>query len=73
MDNNLQGNTIQQNVAQYLRELADKVERSSYCTIAVNTDERKFITLYKNAKYAEKFPTGEREVTLKLNYIEENT
>lgn len=63
--------TIQQNVAKYLRELADKVERSRYCTIAVNTNERKYVTLYKDAKYTDKFPTGEREVTLKLNYIEE--
>ena len=63
--------TIQQNVAQYLRELADKVERSRWCTIEAN-EERKYVELYQgNARYSEKFPTGEREATLKLNYIEE--
>lgn len=67
-------NSIQQNVAQYLRELADKVERSSYCTIEACTDARKYVELYQgNRRYSEKFPTGEREITLKLNYIEENT
>lgn len=64
-------NSIQQNVAQYLRELADKVERSSYSQIESCTDERKYVTLYNDAKYSGKFPTGEHEVTLKLNYIEE--
>lgn len=63
---------IQQNVAQYLRGLADKVEKSSYCTIAVNTNERKYVTYYGKT-ITERTPTGEREVTLKLNYIEENT
>ena len=62
--------TIQQNVAQYLRELADKVEKSSYCTMEACTDERKFVTYYGKT-IANHFPTGEREVTLKLNYIEE--
>ena len=62
--------SIQQNVAQYLRELADKVEKSSYCTCSIGTDERKFVT-YHGKVLVEHIPTGEREVTLKLNYIEE--
>ena len=66
--------SIQQNVAQYLRELADKVEKSSYCRIEACTDEMKYVEFCQgNRRYSEKFPTGEREVTLKLNYIEENT
>lgn len=64
--------SIQQNVAQYLRELADKVEKSSYCTMESCTDKRKYVELYHgDRRYSENFPTGEREVTLKLNYIEE--
>ncbi len=61
--------SIQQNVAQYLRELADKVEGSRYCTIEAD-EEWKFITYYGRV-LAEHSYTGEREVTLKLNYIEE--
>jgi hypothetical protein len=64
--------SIQQNVAQYLRELADKVERSSYCTIS-STDNRVYTVGYIDRGIVEKLPTGERQVELKLNYIEENT
>ena len=63
--------SIQQNVAQYLRELADKVEKSSYCICSVGTDERKFVTMYRGRGTVEHVPTGEHEVALKLNYIEE--
>lgn len=70
MDNNLQGNTIQQNVAQYLRELADKVERSSYCTCCVD-DTPMYISFDIGGGVLGRYKTGERNVTLKLNYIEE--
>lgn len=63
--------TIQQNVAQYLRELADKVERSRWCTIESSGEERKYFKINTGKRWDEKFPTGEHEVTLKLNYIEE--
>lgn len=63
--------TIQQDVAQYLRELADKVEKSSYCTIEVCTDERKYFQVNTGKRWDEKFPTGEREIALKLNYTDE--
>ena len=63
--------TIQQNVAQYLRELADKVERSRWCTIESSGEERKYFQINTGKRWDEKFPTGEREVALKLNYIEE--
>lgn len=63
--------SIQQDVAQYLRKLADKVEKSSYCTIEACTEERKFVQINTGKRWDEKFPTGEREITLKLNYIEE--
>lgn len=70
-DTFVRSTSIQQNVAQYLRELADKVERSSYCIIEACTDERNFVTYYGKT-IANYVPTGEREVTLKLNYIEES-
>ena len=65
--------TLQQEIAAYLRELADKVERSSYCAVLASEDKRMYVTVNTGQKWDEKFPTGERQVELKLNYIEENT
>lgn len=62
--------SIQQNVAQYLRELADKVERSSYCTCSVDETPEYVEVSYKGVTFS-RYKTGEREVILKLNYIEE--
>lgn len=62
--------SIQQNVAQYLRELADKVERSSYCTCRVDETPEYVLVSYNGVTFS-RYKTGEREVTLKLNYIEE--
>ena len=55
--------TIQQNVAQYLRELADKVERSDIMIVGGCPDE--------GLPTEVKISTRVCEVTLKLNYIEE--
>ena len=63
--------SVQQNVAQYLRELADKVERSSYCTCSVDETPEYVEVSYKGVTFS-RYKTGEREVTLKLNYIEES-
>ena len=65
--------TLQQEIAAYLRELADKVERSSYCAVLASEDKRMCVTMNTGQKWDVKFPTGERQVELKLNYIEENT
>jgi hypothetical protein len=65
--------TLQQEVAAYLRELADKVERSRYCAVLASEDKRMYMAVNTGQKWDEKFPTGERQVELKLNYIEENT
>ena len=62
--------TTQQDVAIYLRELADKVERSSYCAVLASEDKRLYVTVNTGQKWDEKFPTGERQVELKLNYME---
>lgn len=62
--------TIQQDVAQYLRELADKVERSSYCTCSVD-DTPMYISFDIGGGVLGRYKTGERNVTLKLNYIGE--
>jgi len=62
--------TIQQNVAQYLRELADRVESSSYCTCSVD-DTPMYISFDIGGGVIGRYKTGERIVTLKLNYKEE--
>ena len=63
-------NSTQQNVAQYLRELADKVEMSSYCTASVE-ETPKYVEVSRGGVTFSRYKTGECEVTLKLNYIEE--
>jgi hypothetical protein len=63
--------TLQQEIAGYLRELADKVERSSYCAVLASEDKRMYTTIPSTYKVVTKIPTGERQVELKLNYIEE--
>jgi amphi-Trp domain-containing protein len=65
--------TLQQEIAAYLRELADKVERSSHCAVLASEDERMYVTIPTTFNTETKIPTGERQVELKLNYIEENT
>jgi hypothetical protein len=64
--------TLQQEIATYLRELADNVERSSYCTVLASEDKRLYTTIPSSYREETKIPTGERQVELKLNYIEEN-
>jgi hypothetical protein len=64
--------TLQQEIAAYLRELADKVERSSYCAVLASEDKRMYATVNTGEKLIRRIPTGERQVELKLNYIEEN-
>jgi len=64
--------TLQQEMATYLRELADKVERSSYCAVLASEDKRMYTTIPSTYDGYEKIPTGERQVELKLNYIEES-
>ena len=66
----MSGTTVQQNVAQYLKELADKVEKSRYCTASVN-ETPEYVEVSRNGVTFSRYKTGEREITLKLNYIEE--
>lgn len=60
----------QKQVANDLRELADKVERSSYCRIEWN-DERCSVVYNKGGKMQVREPTGERAVSIQLRYLEE--
>ena len=63
--------TLQQEIATYLRELADKVERSRYCAVLTSDNTRLYATIDTGEKLIRRVPTGERQVELKLNYMEE--
>lgn len=63
---------VREKVVQQLRELADKVEKSSYCKMSMN-DERCSVVYSKGGELLVREPTGERIVNIQLNYLEENT
>jgi len=64
--------TLQQEIAAYLRELADKVERSRYCAVLASEDKRLYASVDTGDVLVKHIPTGERQVEFKLNYIEES-
>jgi hypothetical protein len=63
--------SAQTNVANYLRQLADKVEKSSWCYMSCN-DSAGYVSV-EQGKVCVKYPNGERKVTIELDYIEGNT
>lgn len=63
--------TIQTDTANYLRELADKVETSSWCHMLCN-DSVGYVSI-QQGEICVKYPNGARKVIIELDYTEENT